>query len=77
MFLCFYFSRFGKPKPVAVGVKSDTFIPGLKEKVIEAFTHKQHIKQIITFVAKYIADDMAPFVIIIPTKKKTKKKSKK
>jgi len=64
---------FGHPEAVALGAKSDTFIPGLSERVVVAFKEKYSASELVSFVDVFIAEDMAPFAIICPVKKAKKK----
>ncbi|XP_005095411.1 uncharacterized protein LOC101855552 [Aplysia californica] len=67
----------GRPQPLAVGVKSDTFVPGLKEAVVSAYRERRSVTELVALLAEYITQDMAPFVIVCPMKKVKKKKKTK
>ncbi|CAL1527541.1 unnamed protein product [Lymnaea stagnalis] len=58
----------------SLDVNSDTFIEGLSEKVKDLLINDGCISNVISTVANYIENDMAPYVIIIPIKKKKKTK---
>ena len=70
------FLSFGRPSPLSVGVKSDTFVPKLKETVLSCFKQRQPIGKVLELVAGHIAEEIAPFVIVIPKRKSKKKKNK-
>ncbi|KAH9492688.1 hypothetical protein Btru_024178 [Bulinus truncatus] len=58
------------PTEVSLCVYSDTFIDGLQEKILDVVNGDGSVLDMIKFVATYIEDDMAPYVIIVPLRKK-------
>ncbi|GFR99137.1 hypothetical protein ElyMa_004520300 [Elysia marginata] len=64
------------PTSTNIAFTSDTFVPGLEEKVKTSLSNCSPIKDIVTLVAQYIQEEMAPYVISVSSKKK-KSKSKK
>ncbi|BFZ11813.1 hypothetical protein BsWGS_14852 [Bradybaena similaris] len=53
-----------------IGVNSDTHIPKLEDTVFDAISNGRHISSIVSLVSQYIQEEMAPYAIIIPMKKK-------
>ncbi|KAK0058428.1 hypothetical protein Bpfe_012070 [Biomphalaria pfeifferi] len=62
------------PTEASLCVDSDTFIEGLQDIVCSVFCGDRSILDVVQFVSEYIENDMAPYVIIVPMRKKKKVK---
>uniref|UniRef100_A0A2C9LS36 Uncharacterized protein n=1 Tax=Biomphalaria glabrata TaxID=6526 RepID=A0A2C9LS36_BIOGL len=62
------------PTEASFCVDSDTFIEGLQDIVCSVFCGDRSILDVVQFVSEYIENDMAPYVIIVPMRKKKKVK---
>ncbi|XP_059176455.1 uncharacterized protein LOC131956084 [Physella acuta] len=62
------------PTQLSLCVECDTFINGLEEKVQLLYESDGHIHDIVKMITQYSDAEMAPYVIIIPLKKKKKTK---
>lgn len=62
------------PTQLSLSVECDTFINGLEEKVQLLYESDGHINDIVKMITQYTDAEMAPYVIIIPLKKKKKPK---
>ena len=71
----FNFSSFLHPSTTRFQFSSDTFIPGLEEKVKSSLSHGSPVSDIVSLVTVFIQEDMAPFVINVSPKKKSKTKT--
>ncbi|RUS73811.1 hypothetical protein EGW08_018428 [Elysia chlorotica] len=68
---------FPRPSKTRFGFSSDTFVPGLEEKVKSSISLGDPVADIVTLVTSFIQEEMAPYVIIVPPKKQSKSKEKK
>ncbi|GFN74609.1 hypothetical protein PoB_000111500 [Plakobranchus ocellatus] len=69
--------HFLRPSAIRFGFSSETFIPGLEEQLKSSLSEGGSIASVVSLVAAHIQEDMAPYVIIVPMKKKTKQKKAK
>ncbi|KAK3708223.1 hypothetical protein RRG08_023632 [Elysia crispata] len=68
---------FLRPSKTRFGFSSDTFVPGLEQKVKLSISQGDSIADVVSLVSSFIQEEMAPYVISVSPKKKGKSKKEK